>query len=356
MRELVREEEIEQVRQCLEVTPLLKNELGIDWIKSNLLTIEKRATKHYLFWLFVENWKVLKIERWLTDLRIYLPQPKFRKIINYLKAKNNKTDFNSLISELEVLAYYSNKGLKVEYEPNIPEKRKIGDIKLTFGSIEVFIEVTRLFESQDEKNRDLLVNSIVDAIDALPYNPFIITVDIADDFSSLDVQPCIKFVSDEILRLKDILEPVETKPFELNYGSKVIFRFFKRITHKTGYVGGSLIPSLDINDSSRVKNKILGELNQLPYNRLNIIAIDISHYFLDFDDVEDALKGQLGYQINLQTGEGRTVRNLNGIIHMKTGQQVGLVIAFKSFDFENRKKLVNLSAKILFPEEILAVL
>ena len=355
MREFVKEEELQQVSRCLESTPLIKSELGANWIANNLLNMEQRIKKHYLFWLFLESWKIQKVEQWLKDLRLSLPQSKYRKIINSLKAKWSEKDFNSLISELEVLAYYASKGLKVEYEPNIPKKRKVGDIKLNLLSTEVFIEVTRLFESKEEETRGRLVHSVVDGIDALSFNPFIITVEIEDEFSNADIKPCLKFVGDEIMRIKDTLEPVETKPYVLMFGSKATFRFFKKITHKKGYVGGTLLPSIELNDGKRLKNKILSEIEQLPDGRLNIIAIDISHHFLDFDDVEDGLLGQLGFVFNRQTGEGTTLRNTNGVVHMVNGKQVGLVVAFKGFKYEEHRKFVNLTAKTPFTEQLIAV-
>lgn len=274
MKALVEEKEIEQVKACLETTPLLKGELGKNWIANNLLNAEKRETKHFLFWIFLEDWKIQKMEKWLKDLKTCIPESKYKKIINRLKEKRTEKDFKSLISEIEVLSYYSNLGIKVDYEPRIPDKSNVGDIKLTINSNEIFLEVTRLFASIAEEARDSLVHSVVDAIEAIQENPFIISVDIEDGFSTYDVEPCLKLVCEEIEKNRHKLEPTEDTPYVITYGSvycpKATFTFLKKITKKKGYVGGSLLPFVKLNDAGRLKNKILGELRQLPDNRFNV--------------------------------------------------------------------------------------
>ncbi len=353
---LVEEAEIEEVRKNLESTSLLSNELGIDWIANNLLNVENRLAKHSLFWLFLEPPKFQKMENWLKIVKSCIPKSKFLKIINSLKERRDEKDFYSLLAEIEVLAFYGSKGIKVEYEPNIPKKKNIGDIKLIINSFEVFVEVTRLFQSKEEEQIRSLTHLVEQRINAIPNNPFIITLEITDNFSFEDVESFIKLVSEEISKNQDILESGVEKPYTFNFSSKATVLFHKKITNKKGYVGGVLPPTMEVKSAGRLKNKILHELKQLPDNSLNIIAIDVSAHFTDFDDVEDAFTGQLAYLINIHTGEGRTIRNSNGVIHMNDGRQIGLVIAFKGFNYEQHKKYVNSSASMPFTEGLLAQL
>ena len=99
---------------------------------------------------------------------------------------------------------------------------------------------------------------------------------------------------------------------------------------------------------------MLGEIEQLPEDHFNAIVLDISHHFTDFDDVEDAFAGQLGLMVDRKTMEGTPFRSANGIVHMDEGKQVGMVLAFNGFDYENRRKYVNLSAKLPFTDEMIS--
>jgi hypothetical protein len=109
-----------------------------------------------------------------------------------------------------------------------------------------------------------------------------------------------------------------------------------------------------IESAARLKNKILDEIEQLPENQFNVIVLDISHYFADFDDVEDAFAGQLGLRIDLKTMETTPFRHANGIVQMDKGKKVGVIIAFKGFDYENRRKYVNPSAERSFTDGMLS--
>jgi hypothetical protein len=358
MRVFVDEAEIRRVKESLESTPIIVEALGNHWIINNLLNKEERTKKHTIFWLLLDDTKRQKMANWLSVLKSSLPEPKFNKIINSLREKRSEKEFYSFIPEVEVLAYYGNKGnegIEVEYEPNIPGKTNIGDIKLTLNSTQIFLEITRLFESKDEERINGLIQTLVKQIDDISNNPFIITLGTKEAFCEADLEPCIKLVHDEIIKNKDTLEILEGKPYTVNFGSKAWFKFHKKIHHKKGYVGGILTPVIEIRSAGRLKNKILDELEQLPENQLNIVVLDISHHFADFDDVEDAFAGQLGLVINRETGEGTPIRSTNGVMHLDDGRQIGVIIAFKGFNYEQRRKYTNLSATIPFTDEILSM-
>ena len=138
--QLVRDEEIDRVRSNLEAMPLTTEALSKEWITTNILSMEERTTKHSIFWLLYYDDRSKKLEKWLTILKDLLPQGKFTKIVNSLKEKRGENEFKSFLPEIEVLAYYGTKkdsGVRVEYEPNIPEKGNVGDIKLSLGNNEV---------------------------------------------------------------------------------------------------------------------------------------------------------------------------------------------------------------------------
>jgi hypothetical protein len=359
MSVFVNDEEIVRVQKALESFPIIAKSLGADWTKNNLLNKQERANKHAIFWILLDDTKRQKMANWLSTLKPILPEPKFNKIINSLKEKKNEKEFYSFIPEVEVLAYYANKaneGIAIEYEPKIPGKNNVGDIKLTKGTMQIFLEITRLFESKEEERVNCLIDSLMKRINDITDNPFIITLGTKEAFCETDLEPCIKLVHDEIAKNKNTLEILEGKPYTVNFCAKAWFKFHKKITRKKGYVGGTLSPVMRIESPSRLKHKILDKLEQLPDNQSNIVILDISNHFADFDDVEDAFAGQLGLEVNVKTGEGIPVRQVNGVIHMDEGRQVGAIIAFKGFTYEVRRKYSNSSAMIPITDEILAVL
>lgn len=106
--------------------------------------MEERTKKHTIFWLLLDSTKSGKLEAWLSILKSSLPDTKFARIINSLKERKGENEFNSFLPEVEVLAYYASekdKEIKVDYQPNIPGKPKVGDIKLSFDGNEVYLEV-----------------------------------------------------------------------------------------------------------------------------------------------------------------------------------------------------------------------
>lgn len=358
--QLVRDEEIDRVRKNLEAMPLTTEALSKEWITTNILSMEERTTKHSIFWLLYYDDRSKKLEEWLTILKDLLPYTKFTKIVNSLKERRGENEFKSFLPEIEVLAYYGTKkdsGVSVEYEPNIPEKDKVGDIKLSFGSNEVYLEITRLFSSEKEKKIDDLLHLLGSKIDQIADNPFYITIRIEENFTENDVTPFVELVQSQISMYKHMQEiPAERMP-QFDYDSKGWFSFVMRAPNgKKGHTGGFFTPAMILETAGRLKGKIKDKIEQLPENQLNVIVLDISHHYAHFDDIEDAFGGQEGVRINVDTGEATPFRNANGIIHIDEGKQIGLIIGFKEFDYENRRKYVNLSAIRPFNDEILSKL
>lgn len=358
--DVVRQEEIDRVREYLEAMPITSEALGKEWITVNILNIEERTKKHSLFWLLWYSDRTSKLESWLTVLKASLPDTKFKKIVNSLKEKAGEYEFGSFIPEIEVLAYYASKkddGVSVEYEPSIPNKDNVGDIKLSFGGNDVYLEVTKLFSSEKEKRIDDLLHLLGSKINQIADNPFYVTIQIEENFTENDVTPFVELVQSQINKYKHVQEiPAERMP-QFDYDSKGSFSFVMRVpSGKKGQTGGFTTPAMILKTAGRLKGKIKDEIEQLPENQLNVIVLDISYHFAHFDDIEDAFAGQEGVRFNVETGEATPYRNANGIIHIDEGRQVGLIIGFKGFDYENRRKYVNLSAIVPFNEEMLSVL
>ena len=357
---LVLQEEIKMVQKNLEAMPVTAEELTSDWITKSILNKEERTTKHTIFWLLLDGAKSGKLEAWLSILKSSLPDTKFTRIINSLKERKDENEFNSILPEVEVLAYYASqkdKGVEVEYQPNIPGKPKVGDIKLSFDGNEVYLEITRVFSSKEEKRIDDTLHLLGSKIDEIANNPFVITIAIEENFTETDVNPFIELVKSQIEKYRGMPEFPGKKIYHFDYEPKGSFRFIMRAPNgKKGYAGGFHTPVMEIKTAGRLKGKIMDKIEQLPENRLNVIVLDISHHFAHFEDIEDSFAGQEGVRINVDTGEATLYRNANGIIHVDEGRQIGAIIGFKEFEYANRRKYINLSAIAPFNDEILSKL
>jgi hypothetical protein len=357
MRIFVDDDEIENVKKSLEITPTISEVLGKDWLNNNFLNKEERSKKHAMFWIFLDESRYKQMEDWLRTLKTRLPSTKFIKIVNLLKEKKGENEFYSFIPEIEVLSYYKkqeNENFRVEFEPNIPSKTKVGDIKLFFNSTEIFLEITRLFSSEEEKEIDKIIETISERISAIDDNPFIITFGLEENFYKAEIEPFVQLVNQKITEQKSLFNNTVGEPFTMNFDYKAWFKFHKKLENKKGYVGGTLSPVMMIESASRLKNKMLDEVEQLPRNQFNVIILDISHHFAHFDDVEDAFAGQLGLKIDVKTMESTPFRNANGIVQMVQGKQISVIIAFKGFDYEHRRKYVNLSAECPFTNDMVS--
>ena len=191
MLKMLRDEEIEQVKANLSSVPPLIDALGSDWINKALLTRTERKKVHVLFWLLLNPMKSQKLNYWLQILKSSLSSTNFQGLINDLKKKSANLEFYSLLSEIEVLPFYMakrNNFHSVEYEPTH------GDIKITVDGYEVFLEVARLFSSEDQERTDKLENEVWEKLDELENNKYVLSFSISRRFSEPDVDPFIEFV------------------------------------------------------------------------------------------------------------------------------------------------------------------
>ena len=357
MRIFVSSQEIERVEANVKRSPVLYEVFGKDWIYNDLLTKQKRFQKHALFWLLLDENKSKKLEDWLRILKSTLLNSKFFKVINSFMKKRGKIAFYSYLSEIEVLAYYKNQennGFLVEFEPHVPGKPKVGDIKLNFNSKDVFIEITRMFPSEEEERINKIMGIIRQRIDEFEDNPYLASFGIKADFRETDIDSFVDFAHRKLLELPQSAQLPLRHSFSIDKREKAWLRVDKKLEDGNGFVDAMLTPILSIESASRLKNKMLDEVEQLPEDHFNVLVIDISHHFTDFDDVEDALAGQLGLRVDKETLKATPFRNANGIMHMEEGKQVGVVIAFKGFDYGSRRKYINLSATLPFSDEMVS--
>lgn len=342
MHKLTKDQEIEQVKSNLSACNTLVGALNPDWINNQILQKMERAKAHNLFWLLLNKDRSQKLDSWLAILKATLLQTKFQGLINKMKRKTRKIEFYSLLSEIEVVSHYAKRDYIVEYEP--PH----GDLKLILNGSEVFLEIARLFSSQEEERISSLVNSVWNKLDDLNNNKYVVSFRVSPEFLESDVDSFIEFVSSIVAQ--DLEEfPSEEFTFDGGKASVTILFISPR---ERGYVGGSLIGATRINSAGRLKDKILDEMSQLPKNQLNIVVYNITHLATEFDDIEDAFYGQSALRIYKETMKTEPIRKSNGVIHEKEGEKVSAIIAYEDFNYENRRIYPNPKAKIPITQEI----
>lgn len=342
MQKLTKEQEIEQVKSNLSECKTLVDAIDHDWINNQILQKMERVKVHNLFWLLLNKDRSQKLDSWLAVLKTALLQTKFQGLINKMKRKTGKIEFYSLLSEIEVVSYYAKKDYIIEYEP--PH----GDLKLVLNGSEVFLEIASLFSSQEEERISSLVNLVWNKLDNLNSNKYVISFRISPEFLESDVDSFIKFVSNIVTQE---FEKFPSEKFTFNGGKASITILFIS-PRERGYVGGSLMGVMRINSARRLKDKILDEISQLPKNQLNIVVYNITHLATEFDDIEDAFYGQSALRIYKETMKTEPIRKPNGVIHEKEGEQVSVIIAYKDFNYENRRIYPNPKAKIPITQEI----
>ncbi|MEM3551860.1 MAG: hypothetical protein QXV01_12315 [Candidatus Bathyarchaeia archaeon] len=343
MLELITDDEFERVKLNLNVCKVVTDSLGFDWIGRNLLQKIERDKVHALFWLFLDRDRCKKLDAWLEILKNNLPQTKFRGLINKIKNRSKEIEFYSLLSEIEVISYYVNKGYDLVYEP------KQGDLKLILDNMEIFFEIARLFPSNEERRIDNLSKLVWSKLNSLDNNMYVIFFEITPAFSETDVESFINFASNVLA------QEFEKFPVKFDYNSgKASIVVSSKSEDGKGYVAGNFVGVIEIHTSSRLKNKILEEALQLPQNKPNIIVYNLTHYFASFSDIEDAFYGQLAVKIYRETMKVEPFRINNGVIHQKEGERISAVIAYKDFDYENRRKYSNPIAKYPLSQEIIA--
>jgi len=311
---------------------------------------KERLKAHYLFWLLLNENEAQCLVNWLKTIKGSIPATKFTGLMNKLKKSNRKIEFYSLLSEIEVLAYYAFKKIELEYEPIH------GDIKLKINNFEVFVEIAKLFSSYEQMEYKKLQNIVHENLDNLD-NPmkYIFSFMIPYSFSMED---CISFVNfvDAISKKEFNRYPTEYIQFKRT-GAKI--KILGISPREKGHTSSSMSPCVQIFSAKRLKAKIIDESKQLPTNKLNVVIYNISDPSTHFESIEDAFYGQSEVRIKLLNGKpisSELGRKSNGVVHSEEGKQISAIIAFYHYKYNNRRKYENPFAENKLQEDIFHVL
>ena len=293
--------EIEEIKKNLERFPDLEESLGKKWITSHL-TIEERPKKHPIFRRILNINVCQKITNNLQILK-GKNQGIFKIFINKLKKEKNEDNFCSLLSEIEVISYYLRKlssDYKIEYAPKLKEINKKTDVRITKDKKVYNLEICTLLEDGYDRDFDKMNLRVAQIINSMKDNPHYIIVAYRRFLTEEEIVLFKEFIEKKI-KNKNRFYGKKTFNFSLNGGIVAQVTFFNFNIHENapGGFGGCLSPARGVNESGRIKKKILNKIEQLPENSLNIIVVDISDSGAEFRDAINAFFGEAYYKIIL---------------------------------------------------------
>lgn len=345
----VRPEEVERAKENVDNFSDLKNYFGADWLKSHL-QIEERDKKHPIFWILIDSDACSKLSNNLSIFNSHCN--KFPRIINKLKNDEDRFNFNSLITELEVLAHYYVKfgANNVDYEPHIKEKNKYIEAKLIIDGKDYYLEILTVFEDEMEKKINKIHDEIRKELDQLE-QPFIIAFCTEIDFIEEDIEGFLEFIK-TLLKNKESIKHKDSFDYLKNDRKMAEVTFYIGHKNKTKSVGAMSHSRVEMNTARRIKDKVLSKIEQLPENTKNIVVVNLSHISNDFIDIEDAFLGQFYAIVNINEKplEARSSRYPNGIIYHEKGKYISMVIAYTNPNYENRIFCLNPYAKNVIDE------
>lgn len=337
----VRPEEINGIKRNLELYSNLKTIFDNDWLNSHLV-IEERHNKHPLFWVLLDE-RCQKLAKNLNVL--HQKCPKFTRIINKLKGDRNVLNFHSILTEVDVMAHYysvSNGSYGVEYEPNVEEKGKKIDGKISVGNEVYNLEIFTIHEDETGQQHDTLREKVKRELNEIS-QPFILSLGTDLDFTEENIPNFISFVK-KLLEKQEIIIEGERYEYTINEKRLADISFKKYPEINKGFVGGMHGPARFMNDAGRLKNKILSKLDQLPDNAKNIVIVNMSYITSDFIDLEEVFLGQSCVNINVDTHETSAGRSPNSILNHPKGKNISMIIGYVKNDYSTRRYYVNLSA------------
>jgi len=342
----IKKEEFATVAENLKKYPIFEKTLTEDWIKNNIMNNEQRENKHLLFWELLLSDRIENLSEILTTLE---NEPYFSSIISKLKKFRDKDNFQSLITELKVLYFYKKResdNFRVkEYEPIVPDKKKKkNDILLEIGGEDYYIEIFTLMEDKIERRNKELEQKIINDLNKLSGNPFIITYQYLETFLEEDINDFIEFTKDKIEFAKEDKQEYFEFDFIKEDTKKAVLKLYDKDLEK-GFVGAYTTYARKIENDKRLKSKILDKIDeQLSDKTKNILAVNLMVPMSGLDDFFNAVFGKEVCRVNIETGETRMDREKNGVIHDPRAKKVSALIGFERGNYENREKIFMIGA------------
>jgi len=321
-------------------------------LRDSFFIIKERKHQHPLFWSLLNPTKAGRLTRNLLVLEKYCDR--FKRVLD--KIIKDQENFYSGITEIEVMSYYYNKGLTVSYEPDVKAKTTKVDFKIT-NKYEYFFEIFDMNLDERIKKMNEIRLNIREKIDAIEINPFLVSFGITENFSVSDSDFLIKQIEIGIQKnipgyvrsdVESIIDHQEImKAGNINIGDYTLYSY----KGTKGYTITSGAYVIQMKDDSRIKNNLLTKIDQIPEGERNIVVVNVTRIFdNDFWSLENAILGQEAAFVDPKTMVATYGRKTNGLFNHQRGNQISLIIAYKTDDFSTRKLYYNPKALHLIPD------
>lgn len=321
---------------------VIKNFFPENWI-NKILKNEKKNNKLMLSYALNNDYLFEKLISFLNLLKEKCD--KFSTVIKKLKCDGDKYEFESLLSELDVLSYFYSQYVShdIEYEPKINNKKP--DLKVK----DYFIEIKTIFNIEDERS-DKTIDIIESAL-RNSYKNISILFEISEKFTEADINKFISFINDKYKENKNLNKEERINFFSNN---NKIASFNLIPSDENNYIYGNK-GIREIKTFGKVKRNFFDKIKkiQVPKNKKSIIIINCSEteYLCNKSIINEVFngKGAHKYKIRIKNRitfnkKGKFYRENNSLIDdcKKEGifenfKNISLFIIYTKSFFDNEK-------------------
>lgn len=332
----VKDEDRAQVERVIDSNPIVYELFDRKWVEANILTLADLYSMHPLFL------RLLSDSTFPAKLRALKEKhQRYCSFVNTLK--NDKENFGSHVSNLDLFFELGRSNNLVELEPLIPSSSKHSDIKVIINDIEYWGEVLTINIPQDEYEFRKLLNKIRIEYNQENETENCIYIKLKERYRNICEHDFLKFLLDTAGSLKLIEGEIRKIQYVQNGELLAEIEYFRKGNRiSKGYYGGVMLPFEWINSSIRIKNIILDKIDKFQFpsegNKRRFLYIYVKDIHIEGIDLDDAISGQENVTF-FGNGFYREGRNENGVIHDEQRgpifSQIDFVIYF--FPAENRK-------------------
>ena len=318
-------ERIDQGYELLSKFPKLESYFGKEWLNILLQPGIETENVHPMYWYLTNS---LINERLARALKMLAEtSASYNKFIDELKSAKTHGEFIGSLREVETYYILREKGYDVTWKPKIKVGDKIlsPDILINW-EIPIYLEIFVIVDSDADSMEQKAEQLVQVGINKMEENSFAISTSYKQIISSEDVEPILDFIRGEIPTIKILSGEIEKRTLQKE-GKDLVRIDFHKIDGLKGWIGGGG-PMRSIDDSGRIKNKILDKIQafQLPKKEstrhLNGYLIFLESSLSSSYSVATAVLGQetisfpVPMQDNVDVGREPILgRAGNGVVH-----------------------------------------
>lgn len=315
-------------RETLEEFTVLKNIYDNNFL--NELIAKRFHYDNFLLWLLSSKEPYAK--NVLADISKQLVLLKDSDSVKHFKNKLRSTSepiLKSYLTELEMAAYYKERGYDVELEPATDETGKKSEFKIASGDFKVYFEAKNIFWEEIAQ-----MNKIETQIHGALWKTkekYVFSIYYTPKFKIGDIPFLKRFVIQKLRAIRN----GQKLPAKLFFINETDLRAEINVLSKPnirpyGYLGTLMrSEAFSIPGGKEIRRKISQKVAQLPKNEACVIVIERAQMFIHEEDVLDALYGDENVVINLRDNSSRLVRKHNGTFSPRFNRRLSAVVFFE---------------------------